>query len=611
MKRTLALILVCLMLLPMALSCEQSSGNTDVTTPTGDVTTPSGEINAPSGDVTPSDPSSYISLDGYKVIRADETTSSVASAANTFCRQLGEKLGKKISIDTDFVKSFEAVTVENDEFEILIGDTNRKESQEVLAELAGIDDYAIRVVDKKIVVLGKSESATLLAMEKFSQICLDADVPQITQDLNILHTPGIEGSPAYILATEYTIIRDEDGGDYSTAAIEAMSQVLESMTCQAVTISTDTGYVTDAKELLLGVTNRKESIDASKTVGAMDYTISITDTKVIICGGTYLSTLRGIDHFASALRSGELSSLEAGSYSHTEIFTDLYSYNPLCYDASSFVPVWKDKYNIPDWLCDFNEKSYAVTQNSLRNMSMSHRNEIVFYPENSIEGILSAILGGADGIEIDVAQTKDHVLVLMHDSTLTRTTDFTQKKGKNGLPTSPYIWDWTYEELQQLCLKTNSGVQTEYKIPTLYEALMVMNDRCFVQLDQKIKNMPTPRQLTQDAEIFTMANEIGCKEIFFYTYKIARMKTWLSMNPDDADFAAYVSKVQSYLDKGKRRSAYWSYGDIEGVSATSTQYETPEYWAQRRAEGKTMLWVNNLLEYTQYIANNFSPAIAP
>jgi len=605
MKKILALLLICLMLLPMALSCEKTPGNTDVPPHVDEVTTP--------------EPASYISLDGYTVIRADRTPASVTSATSIFCRELGEKLGKKVSIESDWVRSFEEVTIENDELEILVGATNRKESKEVLAELTGGDDYVIRVVGKKIVVLGTSESATLMALERFSQMCLDAEVPQVAENLNIMHTPGAEGSPAYTLATEYTIIRDEDGGDYSSAAISSMRQVIEGITGLTANIATDyvpktkvpaTGYVTDAKEILLGVTNRVESIEAAKTIGAMDYTIKITDTKVLICGGTYLSTLRGIEHFAQALRTGKISSLEEGSYTYTEIFTDLYTYNPLCYDASSFVPTWKDKYNIPEWLCDFNEKSYAITQNGLRNMSVSHRNEIVFYPENSVEGILSAIHGGADVIEIDVAQTKDHVLVLMHDSTLNRTTDFNEKKGKNGLPTSANIWDWTYEELQQLCLKTNNGLQTEYKIPTLYEALMVMNDRCFVQLDQKIVNMPTPRELTPGAEIFAMADDIGCKEIFFYTYKMDTMTVWQRRNPDDAEFAAYVNKIKTYLAKGKLRTRYWCYGDAD-VSALNTAYETEKYWVQLRAEGKTLLWANNLLKYTQYIADNFSPAIVP
>ena len=609
MKRLLIFALVCVMLVALLASCNKNN--------TPDDTTPDDEQQQVV-ETTPT-PVTYISLDDYSIIRADTTGQKVTNASGIFRRTLIEKLGKEIKIESDWVKNYTQTTIENDEYEILLGKTNRKESKDALAELTGNDDYVIRVAGNKILIMGASDSATLLAMDRFTEMFLSGDTVAIPSDLNITHTPGAVGSTAYTLATEYTAIRSDIGGNYSEAAIAALRTQLEELTGQSIKMDTDdeprvtipdTGFVSNAKEILLGTTNRAESVSAAKTVGAMDYTISITDTKVVICGGTYLSTLRGITHFMNGLRSGAISSLEAGSYTYTEVFTDLYSYNPLCYDASSFEPVWKDQYNIPDWLRDFDEKVYAITQNNLRNMSVAHRSEIVFYPENSIEGILSAIYGGTDVIEIDVAQTKDHVLVLMHDSTLKRTTDFNDKQGRNGLPTSPNIWDWTYEELQQLNLKTNSGKLTEYKIPTLYEAMMVMKDRCFIHLDVKLVNMPIPRELTRNAEIFTMAKEIGCRQNFLYTYGISTLSAWQNMDKSDPEYNEFVSTVKKYLQSGSIRKRYWCWGSAD-VSALNTDYETEAYWKALRGEGKTLLWANNLLKYTQYIANNFSPAKVP
>ena len=54
-----------------------------------------------------------------------------------------------------------------------------------------------------------------------------------------------------------------------------------------------------------------------------------------------------------------------------------------------------------------------------------HRGDWRNIPENSLEGICSAIDMGADIIEIDLAMTADSVLVLMHDRTVDRTTDGT------------------------------------------------------------------------------------------------------------------------------------------------------------------------------------------
>ena len=610
MKKLLIFALVFVMLAAMLASCNKDDA------PDGGDTTPTDDQQAV--DTTPA-PVTTISLDNYSIIRADRTGKEVTNASGVFRRTLVEKLGKEIKIDSDWVRNNDEVTIENDDPEILLGATNRKESKEAMAELTGSDDYIIRVVGNKILIAGTSDAATMLALNRFTEMFLGGDTIAIPSDLNIVHTPGAVGSPAYTLATEYTAIRSDTGGSYSEAAIAALRTDLEKLTGKSIKMSTDnevrvtvpdTGVVTNEKEILLGLTNRAESFAASKTVGAMDYTISITDTKVVIYGGTYLSTLRGITHFMDALRTGAVNSLEAGSYTYTEVFTDLYTYNPLCYDSSSFVPDWQGKYNIPDWLRDFDEKVYAITRNDLRNMSVAHRNEIAFYPENSIEGILSAILGGTDVIEIDVTQTKDHVLVLMHDSTLKRTTDFNDKKGKDGLPTSEYIWDWTYAQLQQLNLKTNNGKVTEYKIPTLYEAMMVMKDRCFIHLDQKVKNLPIPRELTRNAEIFAMANEIGCRENFLYTYGITTLSQWQNMDNSDPEYNAFVSKVKKYLAGGKIRSRYWCYGSAD-VSTLNTDYEKEKYWVSLRAEGKTLLWANNLLPYTQYIADNFSPAQIP
>ena len=116
--------------------------------------------------------------------------------------------------------------------------------------------------------------------------------------------------------------------------------------------------------------------------------------------------------------------------------------------------------------------------------SLSHRGDQDHYPENSGEGVLSAVLMGADCIEIDIRLTKDCVPVLMHDATLKRTTNVVEMMGKNGLPNSLNVADWTYDQLMELVL-TKDGVKTDYKILTLYEAAVLAAGRCFLHLDDK------------------------------------------------------------------------------------------------------------------------------
>lgn len=56
---------------------------------------------------------------------------------------------------------------------------------------------------------------------------------------------------------------------------------------------------------------------------------------------------------------------------------------------------------------------------------IGHRGNRAHAPENTIPSLLEAVAVGADAVEFDVRVTRDGVLVLLHDTTLDRTTDAT------------------------------------------------------------------------------------------------------------------------------------------------------------------------------------------
>ncbi len=60
-----------------------------------------------------------------------------------------------------------------------------------------------------------------------------------------------------------------------------------------------------------------------------------------------------------------------------------------------------------------------------RPMSVAHRGHSIAYPENTLEAYRKAIELGVEMIECDVNLTRDGKLVMMHDSTLNRTTNGT------------------------------------------------------------------------------------------------------------------------------------------------------------------------------------------
>jgi len=104
---------------------------------------------------------------------------------------------------------------------------------------------------------------------------------------------------------------------------------------------------------------------------------------------------------------------------------------------------------------------------------VSHRGDWKNYPENSIGAFQSAIRMGVDVLETDVQRTKDGVLVIMHDESVNRTT-----MGRG------IIADMTYSELHDLRLKDSNGKPTDYRIPTLEEALNICKGKIIVNLDK-------------------------------------------------------------------------------------------------------------------------------
>lgn len=103
-------------------------------------------------------------------------------------------------------------------------------------------------------------------------------------------------------------------------------------------------------------------------------------------------------------------------------------------------------------------------QNSESELS-AHRGAHVVAPENSSEAIKWAGLLGYGFVEIDIQTTKDGHYVLMHDSNIDRTT--------TG---SGEIEDLTLEEIKRYSMVTDDGTVTDYKVPTLTEALDAANE---------------------------------------------------------------------------------------------------------------------------------------
>ncbi|WP_182875503.1 glycerophosphodiester phosphodiesterase [Microbispora sp. H10670] len=107
-----------------------------------------------------------------------------------------------------------------------------------------------------------------------------------------------------------------------------------------------------------------------------------------------------------------------------------------------------------------------------RPLVVAHRGASAYAPENTVAAFRLARDQGADMFELDVQETADHHLVLMHDTTLSRTTDV--EKVFPGR--SPWrVGDLTLAEIRGL--DAGSWFSRKYageRVPTLGETLREM-----------------------------------------------------------------------------------------------------------------------------------------
>ncbi len=105
----------------------------------------------------------------------------------------------------------------------------------------------------------------------------------------------------------------------------------------------------------------------------------------------------------------------------------------------------------------------------------AHRGGAAAAPENTLAALESAIDNASDYAEIDVQETKDGVLILLHDSDFSRTTGW---RGK--------VWETDY---RQVCaLDAGSSFSDDFAgepVPTLEEALELCQGRLDLNIELK------------------------------------------------------------------------------------------------------------------------------
>lgn len=250
---------------------------------------------------------------------------------------------------------------------------------------------------------------------------------------------------------------------------------------------------------------------------------------------------------------------------------------------------------------------WAQCEHSLRNfpddkvMVVAHRGNWREAPENSVWAIKKAIESGANMAEIDLALTRDSVLILMHDKTINRTTT-----GK-GRPQ-----DFTLEEIKKLYLRDGAGHTTQMKVPTLEEILSVAKGKIFLNLDKGFNYIGLVYPLIKK---YDMLNEVLFKgNVSYETFdkKYGNIKDEIVFMPivrlEKGDSR---EKIEEYLDNYIPYGFEFTVGndesmliDFSPIRNKSIKVWVNSLWPHHNAGNNDDIALENPNVYSWYIKHN-------
>lgn len=124
----------------------------------------------------------------------------------------------------------------------------------------------------------------------------------------------------------------------------------------------------------------------------------------------------------------------------------------------------------------------------------AHRGASKKYPENTMSAFKGAAKQGADWIELDVQQTKDGEIIVMHDASLKRTTGVNKK-----------VWQLTYDEILEL--DCGSWFSEKFKgevIPRFADIIEYADDK---DLMLNVELKPTGHEKNFEQQVIDIINE--------------------------------------------------------------------------------------------------------
>jgi len=207
-------------------------------------------------------------------------------------------------------------------------------------------------------------------------------------------------------------------------------------------------------------------------------------------------------------------------------------------------------------------------------------------PENTVAAALDALSLGVDLIECDIRTTADGHLVIMHDSTVDRTTDGFGR-----------ISGMTLTQVRRLRIRdTRFATMGIHRVPTLAELVKAVNGRAGFYLDTKDVHPVALKRIIHDPKLIRKSFAyISTDEAALWKQHIPELRL-MATAPDDVrtpqqlqDFVTkfQLSALDGPLTLTKEKIALVSEMGVEFIPDTLTLTEGPEIWSDVIARGAT------------------------
>ena len=322
----------------------------------------------------------------FRVVLPSNATSVERTRIEKFVSSFKSKTGVEFALVDESASAYE-----NADYEVLIGDVDRKESQDTLAQLRS-SEYFYGIVGNKLVITGKDEYALDDSIQFFLRKVVDAaasvDKANMTLEASNnyfykysypIDNLTIGNTPIY----NYSVVYSKDGSNAVKVVAEKLIKLIYSFTGYELPLVGDTKDPT-GHEIIIGNTDRTSPSDpsngafsvvcandnlylkASHTIGYdFLYTYiqrklsnTLTDTLTFENGFTYEES------FASSLLGGTENMLNKGG-SVRVMF-----HNVLIHDRPTAPTTWRAKYALDVY------RDYAPDVIGLQEMQGSVRTAI-------------------------------------------------------------------------------------------------------------------------------------------------------------------------------------------------------------------------------------------